>query len=169
MGCCLIVIPAVVMSVCTLVYNNAVVEMFSSNFCAGNAILGNDPSENGLHFPFLNFDNLIVTPMRKGVRRKQPPTDLHNKKIMASSSSSLSSPEPISAKVIAKAAKTAFESSQLIPSSERVKALHEIRKQLENAKEDILEANKRDLEVCPESSPLIIYCMLTGGTCSILA
>ncbi|TCD69477.1 hypothetical protein EIP91_007603 [Steccherinum ochraceum] len=65
---------------------------------------------------------------------------------MASSSSSLISQEPTSAKLIAKAAKTAFEASQLIPSSERVSALHEIKKELENAKEKILEANKRDLE-----------------------
>ncbi|KAH8103868.1 gamma-glutamyl phosphate reductase [Cristinia sonorae] len=64
----------------------------------------------------------------------------------ASSSSSLPSPEPYTAKTIAKAAKAAFENSQLIPLSERVKALHEIRKELENAKEAILEANKRDLE-----------------------
>lgn len=48
---------------------------------------------------------------------------------------------------IAKAAKAAFEASQLIASSERVRALHEIRDQLVSAKADILAANKRDLEV----------------------
>lgn len=52
-----------------------------------------------------------------------------------------------SAESIARAAKAAFEASQLIPSSERVLALHEIRKELEAAKEDILAANKQDLEV----------------------
>ena len=48
---------------------------------------------------------------------------------------------------IAKAAKSAFEASQLIPSSERVKALEEIRKELEAAKDAILAANRLDLEV----------------------
>ncbi|KAJ3481894.1 hypothetical protein NLI96_g7347 [Meripilus lineatus] len=61
---------------------------------------------------------------------------------MASSSSS-SDQSPATA--IAKAAKSAFEASQLIPSSERVKALHEIKQELENAKEEILEANRKDL------------------------
>ena len=51
------------------------------------------------------------------------------------------------AATIAKAAKAAFEASQLIPSSERVQALHEIRKELEVAKEGILAANRLDLEV----------------------
>ncbi len=51
------------------------------------------------------------------------------------------------AKAIAKAAKAAFEASQLIPSSERVQALREIRKELEAAKDTILAANKLDLEV----------------------
>ena len=48
---------------------------------------------------------------------------------------------------IAKAAKAAFEASQLIPPSERVQALSEIRKELEVAKDAILAANKLDLEV----------------------
>ena len=48
---------------------------------------------------------------------------------------------------IAKAAKAAFEASQLIPSSERVRALYEIRKELEAAKDAILAANRADLEV----------------------
>lgn len=51
------------------------------------------------------------------------------------------------AATIAKAAKAAFEASQLVPSTERVNALHEIRKELEAAKAQILEANRRDLEV----------------------
>ncbi|KAI0070802.1 gamma-glutamyl phosphate reductase [Panus rudis PR-1116 ss-1] len=52
--------------------------------------------------------------------------------------------EPNSAASVAKAAKLAFEASQLVPSSERVKALYEIRKELENAKDEILAANKKD-------------------------
>lgn len=51
------------------------------------------------------------------------------------------------AESIARAAKTAFEASQLIPPEERVRALHEICKELEAAKEDVLMANRRDLEV----------------------
>ena len=51
------------------------------------------------------------------------------------------------AQSIAEAAKRAFEAPQLIPSSERIKALREIRKELEAAKDAILAANKIDLEV----------------------
>lgn len=51
------------------------------------------------------------------------------------------------AESIARAAKTAFEASQLIPPEERVRALHEICKELEAAKENVLMANRRDLEV----------------------
>ncbi|EMD38826.1 hypothetical protein CERSUDRAFT_112557 [Gelatoporia subvermispora B] len=47
---------------------------------------------------------------------------------------------------IAKAAKAAFEASQLIPPSERVKALYAIRAELETAKEDVLAANRKDLQ-----------------------
>ncbi|KAF9466039.1 Aldehyde/histidinol dehydrogenase [Collybia nuda] len=47
---------------------------------------------------------------------------------------------------IAKLAKTAFQNSQLIPSSERVTALHSIRTELHARKDAILEANKEDLE-----------------------
>ncbi|KZT07475.1 gamma-glutamyl phosphate reductase [Laetiporus sulphureus 93-53] len=50
------------------------------------------------------------------------------------------------AEAVAKAAKEAFEASQLIPAEERVKALYEIRKELEGAKKEILAANRRDLE-----------------------
>jgi len=53
---------------------------------------------------------------------------------------------------IAKAAKAAFEASQLIASSERVRALHELRDELASAKEEILAANRRDLEV--HSAPI---------------
>jgi glutamate-5-semialdehyde dehydrogenase len=48
---------------------------------------------------------------------------------------------------IARAAKAAFEQSQLIPTSERIVALHEIRNELEAIKDRILSANKDDLEV----------------------
>jgi glutamate-5-semialdehyde dehydrogenase len=48
---------------------------------------------------------------------------------------------------IARAAKAAFEQSQLIPTSERIAALHEIRRRLEASKDKILGANKDDLEV----------------------
>ena len=41
----------------------------------------------------------------------------------------------------------AFEASQLVDSSERVKALHAIKDELESLKEDIRAANKLDLEV----------------------
>ncbi|KAI0831840.1 gamma-glutamyl phosphate reductase [Trametes gibbosa] len=55
-------------------------------------------------------------------------------------------PEKDPAEVIAKATKAAFEASQLIPSSERIKALREIRTELEAAKDDILAANRADLQ-----------------------
>ena len=48
---------------------------------------------------------------------------------------------------IAKAAKAAFQQSQLIPSSERVEALRYIRKELEAAKDEILAANAEDVKV----------------------
>ena len=57
-----------------------------------------------------------------------------------------------SATKIAKAAKAAFEASQLIDTSERVKALHLIKSELEAVKEDIQRANKEDLEVRTHSS-----------------
>lgn len=49
---------------------------------------------------------------------------------------------------IAKLAKAAFQSSQLIPSTERVIALHAIRAELHARKDAILNANKEDLQVC---------------------
>lgn len=59
----------------------------------------------------------------------------------------MSSNDTSAATTIARAAKAAFEASQLVPSSERVRALSEIRKELENAKAEILDANRRDLQV----------------------
>ncbi len=49
---------------------------------------------------------------------------------------------------IAKAAKSAFEESQLVPPSERINALRAIRLQLEKDKTEILAANVKDLKVC---------------------
>ena len=63
----------------------------------------------------------------------------------AQSNGSLSSSTPASD--IAKAAKNAFEVSQLIPSSERINALNAIKKELRANKEIILAANHEDLEV----------------------
>ncbi|KAF8347780.1 gamma-glutamyl phosphate reductase [Amanita rubescens] len=47
---------------------------------------------------------------------------------------------------IAKAAKSAFEASQLVPTDERVEALHVIRQELESRKAEILAANSEDLQ-----------------------
>lgn len=48
---------------------------------------------------------------------------------------------------IAKAAKSAFESSQLIDSSERLKALRLLREELVQLKDAIQEANEVDMQV----------------------
>lgn len=58
-----------------------------------------------------------------------------------------------SSEEIAKAAKLAFEESQLFPSAERVNALHLIRKELDLRKADILAANAEDLKVCLTPTP----------------
>ncbi|TFK51897.1 gamma-glutamyl phosphate reductase [Heliocybe sulcata] len=52
-----------------------------------------------------------------------------------------------SAVTIAKAARSAFESSQLLPPLERVTALQEIKKELEASKDAILAANQKDIEL----------------------
>ena len=65
------------------------------------------------------------------------------------------------ASAIAQAAKAAFEASQLVPSSERVKALAEIRKELENAKAEILDANRRDLQVRASSHNIKLHILMT--------
>ena len=52
-----------------------------------------------------------------------------------------------SATKIAKATKAAFEASQLLDASERVKALHLIRSELEALRDEIHEANRIDLLV----------------------
>ncbi|KAF4570076.1 hypothetical protein EYR40_009062 [Pleurotus pulmonarius] len=51
---------------------------------------------------------------------------------------------------IARAAKAAFEKSQLIPSSERIDALSEIKRQLESMKDAVLVANAEDLRAARE-------------------
>jgi glutamate-5-semialdehyde dehydrogenase len=48
---------------------------------------------------------------------------------------------------IAQAAKAAFEASQLVPTEERITALHAIKTQLQNDKESILAANAEDVLV----------------------
>ena len=51
------------------------------------------------------------------------------------------------AESIAKAARRAFEASQLIDPSERDTALKAIRQVLEESRDDVLAANKQDMEV----------------------
>jgi glutamate-5-semialdehyde dehydrogenase len=53
----------------------------------------------------------------------------------------------LSAETIAQTAKAAFEASQLISATERTRALHEIRKELEANKDSILRANGEDMAV----------------------
>ena len=54
---------------------------------------------------------------------------------------------------IAKAAKSAFEASQLVDSSERVKALSLIKSELEALRDEIQKANKEDMEVRRSPTP----------------
>jgi glutamate-5-semialdehyde dehydrogenase len=53
-----------------------------------------------------------------------------------------------SATEIAKAARLAFDASQLVSSEERSNALLAVREELEQQKEAILQANKKDMDVC---------------------
>jgi glutamate-5-semialdehyde dehydrogenase len=53
----------------------------------------------------------------------------------------------LSAETIAQTAKAAFEASQLISATERTRALHEIRKELEANRDSILKANGEDMAV----------------------
>jgi glutamate-5-semialdehyde dehydrogenase len=60
---------------------------------------------------------------------------------------------------IAQTAKQAFEASQLVDASERTKALLILKEELDKLKQDILEANRRDLEVrwansCANNDPI---------------
>lgn len=56
---------------------------------------------------------------------------------------------------IARAAKLAFEASQLLPASERTNALRAITKELQANKSQILEANRKDMEVTFHTSLII--------------
>jgi hypothetical protein len=60
----------------------------------------------------------------------------------------------MSAEFIAKEAKAAFEASQLIDATERVRALHEIERALAASKDAILAANRDDLAVRPFIPPV---------------
>jgi hypothetical protein len=53
----------------------------------------------------------------------------------------------VDAHEIAKTAKVSFEGTQLIPSSERIGALHAIKAELDFRRGEILAANKEDLKV----------------------
>lgn len=55
---------------------------------------------------------------------------------------------PVDSAQLAKAAKSAFEASQLLDSLEKTKALDLIKHELELQRSEILEANRRDMEVC---------------------
>jgi len=59
----------------------------------------------------------------------------------------------LSAENIAQTAKAAFETSQLVSATERTRALHEIRRELEANKDAILKANSEDMAV--RSPPLL--------------
>jgi acyl-CoA reductase-like NAD-dependent aldehyde dehydrogenase len=59
----------------------------------------------------------------------------------------MSSTSQTSVEAIAQAAKTAFEASQLLPSSVRETALRIIADQLEKNKDAILQANREDMKV----------------------
>ncbi|KAJ8495815.1 hypothetical protein ONZ45_g12687 [Pleurotus djamor] len=54
------------------------------------------------------------------------------------------------AEEVARAAKAAFEASQLVSPSERISALHEIKNQLDTMKDAVLAANKQDLQAAEE-------------------
>jgi glutamate-5-semialdehyde dehydrogenase len=59
----------------------------------------------------------------------------------------MSSSSSNAAESIAIAARRAFEASQLVEVSERDVALKAIRDKLEQAREEVIEANKKDMEV----------------------
>jgi len=59
----------------------------------------------------------------------------------------------LSAESIAQTAKAASEASQLVSATERTRALHEIRRELEANKDAILKANSEDMSVRPSFPP----------------
>jgi gamma-glutamyl phosphate reductase len=65
------------------------------------------------------------------------------------------------AESIARDAKAAFEASQLVDSSERVRALYEIERTLASNKDVILSANKEDLAVRHLLDILIFFWVIT--------
>lgn len=75
------------------------------------------------------------------------------------SQASTSAAVPTSAEDIAIAARRAFEASQLVDPSERNVALESIRRVLEEKKEDVLQANKRDMDVC-RTVPIAPYLII---------
>lgn len=64
----------------------------------------------------------------------------------------MSSISDTAAEEIAKAAKAAFEESQLLPTAVRTDALAKIKQQLEANKAEILAANEQDIKVHHRSS-----------------
>lgn len=58
-----------------------------------------------------------------------------------------------SAETVARAGKEAFDASQLLDASERTKALLAIQRGLTEAKQDILAANARDVQVSQSHTP----------------
>merc|ERR1711939_285617 len=55
-----------------------------------------------------------------------------------------------SAEAVARAAKEAFDSSQVLDASERMRALEAVRRGLVEAKDEVLAANAKDLELAGE-------------------
>lgn len=66
-----------------------------------------------------------------------------------------SSGAPPSAEQVARTAKEAFDASQLLESSERHAALLALKRALTDAKEEILQANRQDIEVRARSARLV--------------
>jgi glutamate-5-semialdehyde dehydrogenase len=73
---------------------------------------------------------------------------------MTDSTTGASSSSHNAAEGIARAARQAFEASQLVPVEQRNVALEAIRKVLEENRADVLAANKKDMEV---SSPVRVH------------
>jgi len=102
------------------------------------------------------------------VRRLQPWTDsnfCHSRALYKLFTTSIAAPSisdnleatpKMSSEEIAKEAKIAFGESQLILSTERIKALETIRQQLERQKKEILAANVEDVKVCSPFTTLAV-------------
>jgi gamma-glutamyl phosphate reductase len=74
------------------------------------------------------------------------------------------------AEATAALAKRCFEASQVLEPSDRVAALEQLRLALTDAKQEILEANKRDMEVGPHPAARFCVCSfllaLQGCSCT---